>query len=935
MLVVDAETLSIIEANPAACKMIGASRDDIVGRVCHSFVCPNQLGDCPITDQDQIVDNADQVLIAADGKQIPILMTVQPVILRDRLCLLESFVDITERKRSEDQMKAANDLLENIFRNSPEGISIVDKHGKFFKWNRTAAEQYGYAFEELEGKSAFKMYEDAGERDKMLTELRRKGAIRKYPINVLKKDGSVSPSEVSISLLRNDSEGIIGSVGIARDLSDITKAMTEVEASNKRLHQEVAERTKVEEALREAMAELETTNQAIEEAIARANTLAVQAELPSIAKSQFLANMSHEIRTPMNGVIGMTGLLLDTELSSEQKRYAKLIRSSGENLLSLINDILDFSKIEARKLDLEILDFDLLTTVEDAAEMLAVRAQEKELELTCLVEPDVPSLLRGDPGRLRQVLVNLASNALKFTHRGEVGIRVSLEQKTDTHATLRLEIRDTGIGIPGDRLGMLFTAFTQVDGSTTRKYGGTGLGLAISKQLAELMGGTIGVESEEGKGSTFWFTAVFARQSEKQPGISEESADIAGLHVLVVDDHETNRFLVTTLLQSWGCHSSEAVDGQSALDALLDAARRGDPFQIMVTDHQMPGMDGEELARKIMENPEISDTRMVLLSSLGQRMGAARIEQAGFWASLTKPLRQAQLREVLSVVMGREERAYSDMRKPIATLHADDKSARRSVRILLAEDNTINQEVALAILKKLGYRADVAADGLEAIEALSRVPYDLVLMDCQMPEMDGFEASQRIRDAGSSVLNHRVPIIAMTANAMQGDRERCIDAGMDDYLSKPVQPRELAEALDRWLFSSAKAGDGQKAPPSEEAPAPPADNEVFHESELLERLMDDRDLARTIVAGFLDNIPVQVSKLKEFLSGGDAPGAQRQAHTIKGAAANLGAPALRDVALELEQIGKAGRMGDALDVLPRLETEFERVRRALEQNGWT
>jgi CheY-like chemotaxis protein/HPt (histidine-containing phosphotransfer) domain-containing protein len=346
-------------------------------------------------------------------------------------------------------------------------------------------------------------------------------------------------------------------------------------------------------------------------------------------------------------------------------------------------------------------------------------------------------------------------------------------------------------------------------------------------------------------------------------------------------------------------------------------------------------MDGEELARKIMENPEISDTRMVLLSSLGQRMGAARIEQAGFWASLTKPLRQAQLREVLSVVMGREERAYSDMRKPIATLHADDKSARRSVRILLAEDNTINQEVALAILKKLGYRADVAADGLEAIEALSRVPYDLVLMDCQMPEMDGFEASQRIRDAGSSVLNHRVPIIAMTANAMQGDRERCIDAGMDDYLSKPVQPRELAEALDRWLFSSAKAGDGQKAPPSEEAPAPPADNEVFHESELLERLMDDRDLARTIVAGFLDNIPVQVSKLKEFLSGGDAPGAQRQAHTIKGAAANLGAPALRDVALELEQIGKAGRMGDALDVLPRLETEFERVRRALEQNGWT
>ncbi len=1057
MIIVDAETHSIIEANPAACKMIGASRDNILGRDCHCFACPNQQCDCPITDKGQILDNADRVLIADDGKQIPVLKTVVPITLGDRPCLLESLVDITERKRAEeaalrakedwertfnavpdliaiidkdygiiraneamasrlgltpaecigqkcysvihgtseppsfcpnvqlfadgmehsaeayvdrlggdfaisvsplldsegklagsvhvcrditkhkraqDQMMAANDLLENIFRNSPDGIGIVDRHGKFFKWNTAAAEQYGYTFEELEGISIFDLYEDAGELDKMLTELRSKGAIRKYAINVLKKDGAVAPSELSISLLRNDLEGVIGSVSVARDLSDITKALTEVEASNKRLHEEAAERTKMEEALREAMAELETTNQAIEEAIARANTLAVEAELANIAKSQFLANMSHEIRTPMNGVIGMTGLLLDTELTSEQKRYAKLIRSSGENLLSLINDILDFSKIEARKLNLEILDLDLLATMEDTAEMLAVRAQEKGLELTCLVEPDVPSLLRGDPGRLRQVLVNLAGNALKFTHRGEVSIRVSLGQKTDTHATLRFEIRDTGIGIPADRLGILFTAFTQVDGSTTRKYGGSGLGLAISKQLTELMGGAIGVESNEGKGSTFWFTAVFARQPEKQSGISEEPTGIAGLKVLVVDDHETNRLLVATLLRSWGCNPCEASDGQSALGLLLDAARRGEPFQIAITNHQVPAMDGEELAHRIMENPEVRDTRLILMSSLGQRMDEARNEQAGFWASLTKPIRQTQLREILSVVVGREARAYSVMQKPIATRHADDKSDRRNVRILLAEDNTINQEVALAILKKLGYRADIAVDGLEAIDALSRVPYDLVLMDCQMPEMDGFDATQRIR-AGSGVLNQRVPIIAMTANAMQGDRERCINAGMDDYLSKPVQPRELAEMLDRWLFSARKARDSQKAPSSEAAPAPPADNEVFHESELLERLMDDRDLARTIVAGFLDNIPVQVSRLKEFLSGGDAPGAQRQAHTIKGAAANLGAPALRDVALELEQIGKAGRLGDAFDVLPRLETEFERVRHALEQNGWT
>jgi PAS domain S-box-containing protein len=936
VMIIEAEAHTIIEVNPAACKMIGASRDELVGQVCHRFVCPAHEGACPITDQGLTVANMDRILIAADGRRVPILKTAAPITLAGKYCLLESFVDITERKKAEDELRAANDYLENIFASSPDGIAIVDKHGKFIKWNKAGAELLGCAFEEFEGKSGFDFYADKGEMDKLLLDLRHEGAVKGRSVKMKKKDAAVGLFEISMSLLRDDSKEVIGCVAVARDMSDIARALAALAAANKQLHEEVTARSKAEETLRGTMVELSAANYALKEAVARANDLAVQADEANSAKSEFLARMSHEIRTPMNGVIGMTSLLLDTELTPDQRQYADLICSSGENLLNLINDILDFSKIEAKKLHLETLDFDLLATVEEVAETLAIKAHEKKLEFTCLVEPDVPALLRGDPGRLRQVVMNLAGNALKFTERGEVEIRVSLIRETDSKAVLRFEIRDTGIGIPSERHGLLFSAFTQVDGSTTRKYGGSGLGLAISKQLVEMMNGTLGVDSEEGKGSMFWFTAPFAKQPVKHSRIPEKNDDIAGLHVLVVDDHETNRLLVTTLLRSWGCRPDEAMDGASALSLLQNGARSADPFQVVMIDLQMPGMDGEELGRKIKDDPAISSAIMVLMSSLGRHGDAVRMEHAGFAGYITKPLRQAQLREVLSGVL-RREAVPEGVSDSAATRPVAAEPLRRNVRILLVEDNVTNQKVALAILKKLGFRADVAANGLEALEALSRIPYDLVLMDCQMPEMDAFEATRRIRDVSSGVLNHRVPILAMTANAMQGDRENCLNAGMDDYLSKPVQPRALAEALDRWLLrvrEDKKAPDLSRKEPASAEPAP-ADNNVFNVSDLLERVMDDRELAHKIISGFLQDIPLQVGKLKGFLTGGDAAGVRLQAHTIKGAAANIGSTALREAALDMEEFGKAGRLGEALDVLPRLENEFQRLKHAIEQTEWT
>jgi signal transduction histidine kinase/CheY-like chemotaxis protein len=697
----------------------------------------------------------------------------------------------------------------------------------------------------------------------------------------------------------------LGMLGLALVVAKLRRNSQELEV---RVVQRTAE---LAEANRDLIDEVGRRRQAEADlAVARDAAL-----LAARSKAQFLANMSHEIRTPLNGILGMTGLLQRTRLAGEQRDFARAIHSCGETLLALVNDVLDFSKGEAGRVVLETLDFELRDVVEDALVPIAARAREKGVELASLVYRDVPTALRGDPGRLRQVITNLVGNGVKFTERGEVVVRVTRVAETDTGVTVRVAVTDTGIGITPQQQKELFQAFSQADGSTTRKYGGTGLGLAISKQLVEAMGGEVGLESAEGEGSTFWFTVPFLKQPPRPP--TPPTPEIYGTRVLVVDDNQTNRTILHHQLTSWGVREESVPGARQALERLRAEAASGDPYRLVVLDMQMPEMDGLALARTIADDPRLADVLLIMLTSIGTQQDVPALRAARIAACLTKPVRQSELYDCLAdVLSGRERLAAA----PAAG--APSRAARRG-RVLVAEDNAVNREVAVNLLQEIGFDSEVVGNGREAVAAAARGGFDAILMDCQMPEMDGYAATAEIRKSEGG--GRRTPIIAMTAHALAGDRERCIAAGMDDYVSKPIPVDGLETVLLRWIRPP------EAASPSAPAASPTvasADGDPPVDVRRLQRV--SRGDHRRITALFFEEAAGHVRSLEEALDGGHADAARRAAHTLAGAAANLGFGPLAAILREIEQKARGGNLIGAPELLPVAKAELARARLFLE-----
>ena len=897
IVVINPENHIIEFVNSTAARMFGAPINEINNHICHHFLCTAETGECPVTDKGLSLENTERIMMRKDGTRFPVMKSVRMIELWGKKRLIETFIDITERKQMEMQLQQREqelkeslnqvDIFKTTVESSGDCFYMLDltEGGRMCYVNEAALRHFGASREEIYSWHIPDWdpnitYETLPQ---LITQVEQKKRMNLKSTHRI-ASGTRVPVEITINYMKN-----LNGHGLAYGwFSDITTRLA------------------AEEELREAK---------------------LQAEAASKAKSDFLANMSHEIRTPMNGVIGMIGLLLDTELTSDQRRYAETVKASGEALLCLINDILDFSKIEAGKLNLEILEFDLHSLIEEFTTSLAFQAQSKGLELLSSMTPGIPSLLRGDPGRLRQVLTNLVGNAIKFTPSGEIIVRVFLEEDLGEEVKLRFSVKDSGIGIPESKIQELFSKFYQVDASTTRKFGGTGLGLAISKQLAGMMGGEIGVTSKEGVGSEFWFTARFLKQGEVLPASDLRSVNLKGIRVLVADDSETSRGILNAHMTAWGMRVSEAGEGFSALQQLRKALADKDPFQLVVVDMQMPGMDGETLGRTIREEECLSKIKMLLLTSMGVRGDGKRFEGIGFNGYLNKPVRISDFKDVLCQIFSEREGIH------LCTRHSAREELKRfsggNSRILLVEDNIFNQQVAMGILKKLDLTIDAVGNGEEALKALALQPYDLVFMDVQMPVMDGYEATAKIRDPQSLVLRHDIPVIAMTAKAIAGDREKCLEMGMNDYITKPVSLKSLVEVLEKWLPKDKRGQVNGNLVISNSCPLPEEDETeartLLDKKAILNRLMGDEELVKRLLNSFLEDILLQLPKLEEAFKNKDIRQVELHAHSIKGAAGNAGAISLQQMAEKVEASVESGNLEDAAALMPEFKSRVQKT----------
>lgn len=763
---------SVVEWNDGARKIFGYSRKEAVGKDLDRLVGGARIKEAlgitrSVLHRKTQVIQAESVRYRKDGTPVDVSITASPILMKGKIeGAVAIYKDISERKKREKEiekvqreLQSLKEFNENIVNSLAEGIVLEDARGRVVFVNPSMESLLGFTAAELVGHHQ-KIFISPEElvRIQGKTRSRTKKTLETYETRFRSKSGEVIPVLVSAQSLfeKGRFKGVLSAVT------------------------DISEQKRVEEALEASR---------------------IEAQAANAAKSEFLANMSHEIRTPMNGIIGMTELAMDTPLSPEQRDYLESIKASADSLLAIINDILDFSKIEARMIDFEPVRFGLRDSVEETAASLALGAHQKDLELVCRVQPDIPDALVGDVRRLRQIIINLAGNSIKFTRRGEVLIEAALESRTRNDAVLRFTVSDTGIGIPPEKQGAIFQPFVQADGSMTRKYGGTGLGLAISAQLVKMMGGRIRVESKPGRGSRFSFTARFGIQKRAaRKTVSVEPAGLRDLPVLVVDDNATNRRILREILTSWRMRPEDVPSGRDALALLRRRVSKNAPFSLALVDANMPEMDGFTLIERIRGNPSLKDLKIMVLTSADRRGDTARCRELGVQAYLTKPVKQSELLDAILLTQGA---ASASGRGKSFITRASASELRIPLRILLGEDNLINQKVAVHLLEKQGHSVRTASDGREVLSALEKERFDIVLMDVQMPEVDGFEATAIIREKEKGGPDH-LPIVALTAHALKDDRKKCLDAGMDDYVSKPLKPEEFFRTIARVVKKNRK-----------------------------------------------------------------------------------------------------------------------------------